>query len=751
MYRGQALAELYGRIVGLRDIIEQPVRLWCLQIPLPNIAPIILAALPISNNVRAPELFLYLEQILTGLHEHQIKVVSYACDGATIERNTSSHHLSYKIQHPVRGCAALDFSISCFNDTGQPIVMLQDPKHGSKTMRNNAFSGAILLILGNEPVMYPLFRKIAFEDGPLFRRDVEKIDRQDDNAACRLFAADTVQWLTEHNVDEHLGVIVYLFVFGELMDAYLSRHLSHIERIRLALRAFFFMDMWESFLERAGYSKAKHFISPQARAIVGILIRGIIQLVYVYRDHLNGRYPLMPWLLTTETCEHVFGLCRVIVKDFTMLDFVYMVPKLLVQLQESALKSRCSNASGKARAQGYNHTHTDSRGADLANLRTFPSDEDINAMAIIAHEEAQSLFALLGVFPETVSSSTHSTPSWSVGPAAAGRSGEDETDSDYVSDTEDGEQEAEHLDGILAAVEEMEFSTERREDEVRKLTHAAISLSVEESMKIASLVEWEEHEEEEILADVANVIEHCLTESRGPALDSSSPSADYALQSSFEDAVDVDIRELITLRRSHQTKQAASGVRTRGQTDDAGQSPRRLLLRQFQDIIKQEQERGVGSGLERAARWKNPGISGSSEDTSTSTAADREKSGNAANAAAVATSQAKKLLTRRRGVYKSVEHFNLAVLQEGGVSSIAPLCPANSSQGGPGFAFFLLENSVKLGRVLSIYTKGGGTGNTHGYRASRSLLRHLTLRYKCSITLLDASSLLSLKMPSGDR
>ncbi|KAJ7728968.1 hypothetical protein DFH07DRAFT_695847, partial [Mycena maculata] len=67
--------------------------------------------------------------------------------------------------------------------------MLQDLKHALKTFRNNLFSGARLLALGSYTAIYAHIREMAFEDGsPLFHRDVEKLDRQDNNAAARLFS-----------------------------------------------------------------------------------------------------------------------------------------------------------------------------------------------------------------------------------------------------------------------------------------------------------------------------------------------------------------------------------------------------------------------------------------------------------------------------------------------------------------------------------------------------------------------------------
>ncbi|TEB35307.1 hypothetical protein FA13DRAFT_1624269 [Coprinellus micaceus] len=176
---------------------------------------------------------------------------------------------------------------------------------------------------------------MAEEEGsPIHKRDVEKLDRQDNNAASRLFSAATLKYLIDHHKDESLGEIVYLFVFGELIDAYQHRSMKHIDRIWLALRARYFLDAWDAFLEVSGYPKARYHISREAHDIVSILFNSLIALIIVHRDHVGDPVPLCPWMHSTEPCEHCFGSARKVVKDFTFLDFIFMIPKLRVKLRD---------------------------------------------------------------------------------------------------------------------------------------------------------------------------------------------------------------------------------------------------------------------------------------------------------------------------------------------------------------------------------------------------------------------------------
>jgi hypothetical protein len=262
----------------------------------------------------------------------------------------------------------------------------------------------------------------------------------------------------------------------------------------MALRAMFFMEKWEDFLDKAEYPKAKHFLLHEACDITRILIHGLLKLIMIYHDHLNGVYPFLPWLLSTEVCKHVFALCRQIIKDFTMLDFHFMVPKLFVRLREATLFSRFSD--GKARANGYNHTYTDNRNIDLVALSTFPPDDDIDKAARRAYEGAESLWTILGVPPSHIPFTIPSVRSWftQTGPDVQ-FSEQDiqkgaECDSDYESGVDDGENDNEEdsegaqLQQALDQLENSPMKSIKEDEVINSLAFAAVVMSVEDSMQM---------------------------------------------------------------------------------------------------------------------------------------------------------------------------------------------------------------------------------------------------------------------------
>jgi hypothetical protein len=95
--------------------------------------------------------------------------------------------------------------------------------------------------------------------------------------------------------------------------------------------------------------------------------------------------------------------------------------------------------------------------------------------------------------------------------------------------------------------------------------------------------------------------------------------------------------KLVRLRFAHQTKQAATGVRTRMHAstppayDDTQVEPekgtqrreteRQSLLRRFNEVIKQQQDRGKGTGAERGLRWGTTPAAGNAANAADAAAA----------------------------------------------------------------------------------------------------------------------------------
>ncbi|KAH8930306.1 hypothetical protein BT69DRAFT_1210430, partial [Atractiella rhizophila] len=225
--------------------------------------------------------------------------------------------------------------------------------------------------------------------------DVEGSDRQDDRSAARIFSAPLLEHLVETRSEE-LGLIVYNFVHGELLDAWENRRLQLIERVEMALRAKFFLAGWKQFVEsHPFYTTSRQFISREAYDIFNIEADGLVTLIFVYRQYFPD-YPLLPWRLTTETNEHAFaGMCTCI-KSFPVVDALLMVPKLRVLLA-SAFQNLSTVDQATTIAAGYDHTYATSKDIDLVALAQSPTNLELEMCAEAAYHGAQSLLRALGM------------------------------------------------------------------------------------------------------------------------------------------------------------------------------------------------------------------------------------------------------------------------------------------------------------------------------------------------------------------
>ncbi|KAJ6459147.1 hypothetical protein C8R47DRAFT_1028273 [Mycena vitilis] len=583
------------------------VRLWCLTIPLPGITPLVVAALPIRDNMTADQLLDPLEKILYGLLDLNIRVVSYAADGTETERllqrklvEKADKVIHYKITNPVAGAPDLELHIATFR--GYPVVMIQDAKHGLKTFRNNLFTGAKLFTMGNYTAIFRrIFEMAMARNSPMYRRDVLRLDRQDDAAACRLFCAAVLEWLTE-NHPEHIGEIVYLFIFGELIDAYQSREITHKERIKLALRARYFLDAWAKYLQVAGYKQQQYFMSREAVDIAKFLIEGIISLIIVYRDHVPGVVPLLPWFHSSEPCEHTFADSRNIVKDFTFLDFIYMAPKLRVTMREAVLSGKASDE--KWAAQGYKHTYFDTVGADIAKLATYPSDDEIKQASEEAAAECESVIALLGISPAQLYEN-RAAPLPGIG---TWFSDEPDDVEDTVEDFDDElpDCDAEELQALIDAEERLDAPSRsvKADRELMSLTCASIAVSADDYMRIQEFQQVDEDLEEEILGEEFTTLRDTMASLAAlPAVQlPSEPSKPFGHGTSTTFAT-LDFKALIRQRTAHQTREAAHSARVKttadgdDETDDIPvpkESTRRQILRKYHELLKEsDQTRAV--------------------------------------------------------------------------------------------------------------------------------------------------------------
>ncbi|KAJ7222308.1 hypothetical protein GGX14DRAFT_388124 [Mycena pura] len=184
--------------------------------------------------------------------------------------------------------------------------------------------------------------------------------------------------------------------------------------------------------------------------------------------------------------------------------------------------------------------------------------------------------------------------------------------------------------------------------------------------------------------------------------------------SSLLDVTSSDLASLVTLRRAHQTKHARVGVRnykpladpnaptTTKVTSKAKPPPseKQLLAQRIQSVVRMVEARKVTTGLNRQALTARTEGDAPVEMTQT----DVKAGGNAANAALSAEVRATAAIQRR---CKLAQTLNCAsVVAKAGISPL--LTPDD-------FVFVMERESILLGRVVTMYSKGGGKSGKHSW------------------------------------
>ncbi|KAJ7208611.1 hypothetical protein GGX14DRAFT_566827 [Mycena pura] len=700
------------------------VRLFTLQIPISGVPPGVLAVIPIGNGVKGPQLATWQLLLMKQLISRGFRITASGGDGAAVERDcqrrlvAASKQIQHRIPHPDKESGKEDFVVVMYELDGNVFTEFQDAKHGRKTFRNNASSGARALVLGSHVVrfqqIYDLAMVEAPEVSPMYKRDVkENRDRMDDGAAARLFSADTLEQAAKDPA-HNLGLAVYLLTMGDFIDAWQSRTISHFERAKIVFKTSSFFTIWGRFLAAAGYSRARYFISKEAFAIAEILINGLLALLIIYRDHLGThKVPFLPWLHASEPNEHVFAAMRSVNPDFSVQEAILMIPKLRVRMQ-SSMTDKIDASQLKATAAGYRPTYYTKDRVNLDLCSQFPTDASLSEAYKIGDEEAHALWALLGVHPIDLERVLEPTA-----PPSSTLVSDPELDVLYLEEDElqpepspveltPVERAQEFLDGLHSTT-----GLSRAEDEKRDAyAMAAIALSVDELREIENMPDSDPTRYLEIQKEVAQALStrrHAFVSYiQGVLADAEGINAAHPIVS--RPVIDIsqsDLSPLVNLRRQHQTVEAEQGVKTYRPSEtytnhktrvEKPITVRQQLANQLNALRKGDEEQGITVGKGRNLRFK--------ANNTTITNPLQKKAGNAANAEATAATRASAANKRRATGYANTQ--SSLTISQAGVNSNRPLLTGS-------WGFVGGDGKILLARVLTMYTKNGSKASAHSF------------------------------------
>ncbi|KAJ7736423.1 hypothetical protein B0H16DRAFT_1730764 [Mycena metata] len=660
------------------------LRVYLLSIPLPKIPPMLVAAVARGSSVTAEDLSAMHSKLANLLHEYDIHPISMSSDGAEVERATqrtiaesAPSHRIYVILNSAPGCE-IHLRIPLYFGH-HPTIMTQDSKHALKTARNQIYTGARILVIGFFVILYAHLREIAMNiAGPLFTRDVEKVDKQDDRAAARVFSASTLEFLFKYHPD-HVGLAVYLFVLGELVDAWQNRNIPHTDRAKMVLRARFFLMAWRSHVDsHPDYSLQTQFISRESFDIFITLCDSLLSLIVAYRQYYPT-YPLLPWLHSTEVCEHLFGMVRQLKKDFTYSDILQLERKLRV-LQMGAFANLSPEQQANQTASGYHHTYFKADDLDTATLMQWPSDEELGDASKYGLAEATQLLKLLGIDALSMLRDYKAPEPASARPADAPQSLPPQT----------------FLE-LLALYESVPLKSSKDEEIFETCEMAIVADSVDKSRSIAALPDSTDESIEQLRVDIEAQLAVTTPVAAVPK-----PTTGVLALTTPDKKLDHVL--LVAERMRHQTKSTAKAVRQHGRLStvmvnrnnsvsksEDGPSLRDKLIEKLASVVPEDtanKTTGVDRYVRHAGTYGGAGVPSSVR---------------AQNKATVQKVAATKFVSHRANIFAPFQglHENMYTAN---ISELNPLKPRDFFIGlKPG-----KSGAVVLCEVITMYTK-----NTH--------------------------------------
>ncbi|KAI0349019.1 hypothetical protein OH77DRAFT_1415677, partial [Trametes cingulata] len=478
------ISRLVAKVNEQKEYASQ-VRAILIKVPLPHIPPLVVALRPTKGNDDAPMIYALHCELLRMAAQLGIKVVSLAADGASSEQGSQS-----LMDHSQSTLEPLSYAYPRYGiilrapvlPTG-PLISCQDPQHARKTCRNQPQHGTHTASLGRGVVVNrTLIGLLETGVAGLVRRDVENVDKQDDGAARRLFhhtaliamtTADPAPGVTQVQEDFY-GLFGYLFVFGELFDAWLNRRLAAHDRVLAAFRARFFLHTWHNHIKQMErrfpdlYKPNRAFISPASFNIFNRLCDTLVLLALAYYRFYPDQ-PFCPWLVGTEFVEHFFGLARTLLPDFTYAEFLKLVKHVMLR-QHILLSGKFSANKERSSRAGYilDYDASPLTPAELSEARVYMPEALLNQLVELAYLEATQIAKQLLRMPtpslpltltplrapntKAGKHSHHGSAGQSGKSSAVGGLGDDEETDGEVEEDEDEDEEADSEDSAAAAV-----------------------------------------------------------------------------------------------------------------------------------------------------------------------------------------------------------------------------------------------------------------------------------------------------------
>lgn len=132
--------------------------------------------------------------------------------------------------------------------------------------------------------------------------------------------ADPVINLLQNHVADSRGTVIYLQIIKNILDSFVDKTLTPLERVYKIWYAVFTLRIWRCWIkEQETYSLKENFISFNAYTsmCVEINAHNLIKLILKLKEE-NSEELFLPWIMTSQPCEKTFRAVRSLTSTFLL-------------------------------------------------------------------------------------------------------------------------------------------------------------------------------------------------------------------------------------------------------------------------------------------------------------------------------------------------------------------------------------------------------------------------------------------------
>lgn len=283
--------------------------------PIADVPPFCLLIYGTDNKYTSNDVSNRWKYVTSKLAELGIRVLSIASDSDP-RNNAAMRDLSNI------GMRSKYEWFSCDTSFDGPFLV-QDPIHIATKMRN-----FLLRFSWNKRVLpfgkyfirlehlHFLVDKISKDQHELTKSTLNPADRQNFESVKKMFDGRVLS-LLRNEVPESNGTVQYLQILRDIVDAYMDKNITPLQRIRKIWYSLFLIRIWRNYVvSKKEYTLKENFLTGNCYSCIEINAHSLI-LCIMYLERNKKPELFLPHLFDSQTCESTFRQFRSMTSAFS--------------------------------------------------------------------------------------------------------------------------------------------------------------------------------------------------------------------------------------------------------------------------------------------------------------------------------------------------------------------------------------------------------------------------------------------------